>query len=197
MEGQSEACQESSWEMGKRSPGSCLWILSVLLALGFSLSRDEPLKQVASSILPSPLAVSLSPCTLVLTTAFEVLRFWWQSSHFEILLQKFKGIEQSYNVLMSRYLHAHFTQCYVYIGPVSRKHSRKTSTSASLITLKPLTVWSTTNCGKFLKEMGMPDHLTCLLRNLYAGQEATVRTGRGITDWERSTSRLYIVTLLI
>ena len=53
---------------------------------------------------------------------------------------------------------------------------------------------------KILKEMGIPDHLDCLLRNLYAGQEATVRTGHGITDvpdWERSTSRLYIVTLLI
>ena len=38
------------------------------------------------------------------------------------------------------------------------------------------------NCGKLL-EMGIPDHLTCLLRNLYAGQEATVRTGHGTTDW--------------
>jgi len=50
-----------------------------------------------------------------------------------------------------------------------------------------------------LKEMGIPDHLTCLLRNLYAGQEATVRSGHGKTlvpNWERSTSRLYIVTLL-
>ena len=36
---------------------------------------------------------------------------------------------------------------------------------------------------KILREMGIPDHLTCLLRNLYAGQEATVRTGHGITDW--------------
>ena len=36
---------------------------------------------------------------------------------------------------------------------------------------------------KILKEMGIPDHLTCLLRNLYAGQEATVRTGQGTTDW--------------
>ena len=36
---------------------------------------------------------------------------------------------------------------------------------------------------KILKEMGIPDHLTCLLRNLYAGQEATVSTGRGTTDW--------------
>ena len=36
---------------------------------------------------------------------------------------------------------------------------------------------------KILKEMGIPDHVTCLLRNLYAGQEATVRTGHGTTDW--------------
>ena len=52
---------------------------------------------------------------------------------------------------------------------------------------------------KILQEMGILDHLTCLLRNLYAGQEATVITGHGTTDWFqiRSTSRLYIVTLLI
>ena len=47
---------------------------------------------------------------------------------------------------------------------------------------KPLIVWITTN-WKFLKEMGIPDHLTCLLRNLYAGQEASVRTGHGTTGW--------------
>ena len=46
---------------------------------------------------------------------------------------------------------------------------------------KPLTVWITTN-WKILKKMGIPDHLTCLLRNLYAGQEATVRTGHGTTN---------------
>ena len=54
---------------------------------------------------------------------------------------------------------------------------------------------------KILKEMGIPDHLTGLLRNLYVGQEATVRTRHGTTDWfqirKRSMSRLYIVTLLI
>ena len=54
---------------------------------------------------------------------------------------------------------------------------------------------------KILKEMGISDHLTCLLRNLFAGQEATVRTGHGTTDWfqmgKRSMSRQYIVTLLI
>ena len=54
---------------------------------------------------------------------------------------------------------------------------------------------------KILQEMGIPDHLTCLLRNLYADQEATVRTGHGTTglvpNRKRSTSRLYIVTLLI
>ena len=47
---------------------------------------------------------------------------------------------------------------------------------------KPLTVWITTN-WKILQEMGIPDHPTCLLRKLYAGQEATVRTGLGTTDW--------------
>ena len=45
---------------------------------------------------------------------------------------------------------------------------------------KSLTVWITINCEK---ETGIPDHLTCLLRNLYADQEATVRTGHGTTDW--------------
>ena len=63
-----------------------------------------------------------------------------------------------------------------------QKRSRKTSTSALLTTPKPLTVWITTNCGKFLKEMGISDHLSCLLRNLYAGQEATIRAGHAI-DW--------------
>ena len=45
-----------------------------------------------------------------------------------------------------------------------------------------MTVWITTN-WKILQEVGMPEHLTCLLRNLYAGQEATVRTGHGTTVW--------------
>ena len=76
--------------------------------------------------------------------------------------------------------------------------SRKTSTYASLIILKSLTVWITTNCGKFL-EIEIPNHLPCLLRNLFAGQEATVRTRtternkKLVQNWERSTSRLYIV----
>ena len=65
-----------------------------------------------------------------------------------------------------------------------RESSRKTSISALLTMPKPLTVWITRN-WKILKEMGIPDHLTCLLRNLYAGQEATVRTGHGTTDWFR------------
>ena len=62
-----------------------------------------------------------------------------------------------------------------------QRSSRETSTSALLTMLKPL-------CGsqhtvEILKEMGIPDHLIYLLRNLYAGQEATVRTGHGTTDW--------------
>ena len=63
-----------------------------------------------------------------------------------------------------------------------QESSKKTSISALLTMPKPLTVWITIN-GKILKEMGIPDHVTCLLRNLYAGQEATVRTGHGTTDW--------------
>ena len=63
-----------------------------------------------------------------------------------------------------------------------QESSRKTSISALLTTPKPSTVWITIN-WKILKEMGIPDHLTCLLRNLCAGQEATVRTGHGTTDW--------------
>ena len=61
---------------------------------------------------------------------------------------------------------------------------------------KPLTVWITTN-WKILKEMGIPHHLTCLLRNLYAGQEATVRTGHGTTDWfqiEKGVHQGYILS---
>ena len=53
---------------------------------------------------------------------------------------------------------------------------------------------------EILPEMGIPDHLNCLLRNLYAGQEATIRTRHRTMEWfkiEKSTTRLYIVTLLI
>ena len=68
-------------------------------------------------------------------------------------------------------------------GPQKKQeNSRKTSTSAALTTLMSLTVWITTNSGKFL-DMGIPDQLACLLQNLYAGQEATVRTKHGTMDW--------------
>ena len=59
---------------------------------------------------------------------------------------------------------------------------RKISIFVLLTMPKPLTVWITIN-WKILKEMGIPDHLTCLLRYLYASQEATFRTGHGTTDW--------------
>ena len=72
--------------------------------------------------------------------------------------------------------------------------------------LKTFTVWITANCGKFL-EMALPDHLTPLLRNLYAAQEATVRTGHGVTERLKigkrvcqgchEVTRLSVVTLTI
>ena len=63
-----------------------------------------------------------------------------------------------------------------------QESSRKTSTSALLSMPKSDCVYHN-KLRKILKEMGIPDHLTCLLRNLYAGQEARVRNGRGTTDW--------------
>ena len=65
---------------------------------------------------------------------------------------------------------------------IKQESSRKTSTSALLTVPKPLTV-DHNKLWKTLKEMGILDHLTCLLKNLYADQEATVRTGHGTTDW--------------
>ena len=65
---------------------------------------------------------------------------------------------------------------------IEKVFSRKASISALLTMPKPLTMWIIIN-WKILQEMGIPDHLTCLLINLYAGQEATVRTRHGWTDW--------------
>ena len=66
----------------------------------------------------------------------------------------------------------------------------KTSISALFTTLKPLTVWITTN-WKILKEMGILDHFTCLLRNLCAGREATVRTRHGTMEWFKIGKRVW------
>ena len=83
------------------------------------------------------------------------------------------------------------------IGSLKKQESsRKASTSASLTMPKPLTLWITTN-WKILKEMGIPNHLTYLLRNLYEGQEATVRTRHGTTDWfqiGKGVSQAYILS---
>ena len=64
----------------------------------------------------------------------------------------------------------------------TQETSRKTSTSALMTMPNPLTVWIT-KLWKILKEMGIPDHLTCLLRNQYASQEATVITIHGTMNW--------------
>ena len=76
-------------------------------------------------------------------------------------------------------------------SPRGRKESDKTEqTSLSLLAFI-LIIAKASDCvyhnklWKILREMGIPDHLTCLLKNLYAGQEATVRTGHGTTDWSQ------------
>ena len=87
------------------------------------------------------------------------------------------------------------------IGLLKKQESfRKISISALLTIPKAFDCVDHNKLWKILKEMGLPDHLTCLLRNLYADQEATVRTGhemRLVSNREKSTSRLYIVTLFI
>ena len=65
---------------------------------------------------------------------------------------------------------------------IEKAREFQNSTSASLTMLKPLTPWITIN-WKILQKIGIPDHLTCLLRNLYAGQEATGRIRHGTMDW--------------
>ena len=71
-----------------------------------------------------------------------------------------------------------------------QENSRKIPTFASLTIEKPLTVWITTN-WKILKQMGIPHQLTCLLRNLHARQEATVRTRHGKMDWFQTGKGVY------
>ena len=66
--------------------------------------------------------------------------------------------------------------------PTSTGSLKKQEFQKNMTTPKPLTVWITTN-WKILQEMGIADHLTCLLQNLYAGQEATAITGHETTDW--------------
>ena len=75
------------------------------------------------------------------------------------------------------------SNCQHFVGSLkNQESSRKTSNSALLTTPKSLSVLITTN-WKILQVMGILDHLTCLLRNLYAGQEATAKIGHGTTDW--------------
>ena len=73
----------------------------------------------------------------------------------------------------------------------NQENSRKTSTSASLTTLKPFTV-DHEKLWKILQEVEIPDQLSCLLRNLYGGQEATVKTGYGTMDWFQIGKGVYV-----
>ena len=80
-------------------------------------------------------------------------------------------------------------------GSLNNQESSK-KTSALLTMPKPLTV-DHNKLRKILQETGIPDHLTCLLRNLYAGQEATVSTGHGTIDWfqiEKGVHQGYILS---
>ena len=69
------------------------------------------------------------------------------------------------------------------IGSSKRQESSRKTSNTALLNTKAFDCVDYNKLWKILKEMGVPDHLTCLLRNLYAGQETTVRTGHGTTDW--------------
>ena len=88
----------------------------------------------------------------------------------------------------------------IFIGSLkNQESSRKTSTSV-LLTMQTFDCVTHNELWNILKELGVPNHLTCLLRNLYASQEATVRTGHGTTDWfqiGKDYIKAVYVTLLI
>ena len=70
------------------------------------------------------------------------------------------------------------------VGSLEKQQSSRKAYISALLTMpKPFDCVDPNKLWKILKELGIPDHLTCLLRNLYAGQEATVTTGHGTTDW--------------
>ena len=108
---------------------------------------------------------------------FKILQAWLQQYvnwKFQMYKLDFKKAEEPEIILL-------INNCWII--KKARKFQKKKSTSTSLSTLKPLTLWITTIYGKIHKEMGIPDHLTHPLRNLYAGQEAALRTRHRITDW--------------
>ena len=86
-------------------------------------------------------------------------------------------VVNNYNCMIpGKLYHQYMVKCYFLLK------SHFGENQCHIIECQPLTVWVTINCGKFW-EVGIPDHLTSLLRNLYAGQEAAIRTGHGTTDW--------------
>ena len=80
------------------------------------------------------------------------------------------------------------------IGSSKRQESSRKTSNTALLNTKAFDCVDYNKLWKILKEMGVPDHLTCLLRNLYAGQETTVRTGHGTTDWFQ-ISKEYVKTV--
>ena len=76
-------------------------------------------------------------------------------------------------------------------GSLKKQESSRNTFISALLTMPKTDCVDHNKLWKILKEMRIPDHLTCLLRNLYAGQEATVRTGHGTTDWFQIGKRVW------
>ena len=155
----------------------CYLLFSLWLTFALMVYKQQRLKQPLSRNQGSCIEL-YQQCTVNIvffTCTFVAGKKKTQSF---LLKNIFDDAVKGINFIKSLYLS---TQLFLALVP-KHESSSKTSTSALLTTLKPLIIWITTN-WKILKDMGIPDHLTCLLRNLYAGQEATVRTQQWNNDW--------------
>ena len=108
---------------------------------------------------------------------------WWQAEN-EVSSMRYKLTFQIYDFIIALYSVRDQIANIHWIIEKAIESSIKTSTSA-------LTVWITTN-WKMLQQMGIPDHLTCLLSNLYAGQEETVRTRHGTMETGSKLGKEYV-----
>ena len=147
-------------------------------------TRQWPQDWKRSGFIPIPKKGNAKECSdyhtiTLISHASKIMLKIFQTRFQQYMNQEFPNIQAGFR--RGRVTRDQITNICWIIGK-ARELKKKKSTSASLTMIKPLTVWITTNCGKFLKEIGIPDQLTYLLRNLYARQEATVRNGHGTRE---------------
>ena len=165
------------------------WIAAHQASLSITISRSSLRLTSIESVMPSshlilgrPLILlpPIPPSIRVFTNESTLLMRWPKYRSFSFSIIPSKEIQGLISFRKGRGTRDQIAN--IAGSWKKQESSRKTSISALLTMPKPLTVWITINFGNFWK-MEIPNHLTCLLRNLYAGQEETVRTEHGTTDW--------------